>query len=89
MGAQEVTAFLSHLARARDVELPEALARKYPDAPYEWGWKFVFPSHKVSRDPRTGAVRRHHVFENYLIRGVKEAARGARGIAGPLDRMPG
>jgi len=61
-----------------DVELPDAIARKYPRAPYEWGWKFVFPSHKLSVDPRTGVIRRHHVFENYLIRGVKEAARAAR-----------
>ncbi|MGB3936003.1 MAG: tyrosine-type recombinase/integrase [Burkholderiales bacterium] len=37
-----------------DVELPDALARKYPKAPYEWGWKFVFPSHKLSTDPATG-----------------------------------
>jgi integron integrase len=81
-----------HLARAKllhdrdvaegygDVELPDALARKYPRAPYEWGWKFVFPSHKRSVDPRSGAIRRHHVYENYLIRAVKEAARAA-GIA--------
>ena len=61
-----------------DVELPDAIARKYPRAPYEWGWKFVFPSHKLSVEPRTGVIRRHHVFENYLIRGVKEAARAAR-----------
>jgi integron integrase len=60
-----------------DVELPDALARTYPRAPYEWGWKFVFPSHKRSVDPRTGAIRRHHVYENYLIRGVKYAARAA------------
>ena len=63
-----------------EVELPDALARKYPRAPYEWGWKFVFPSHKYSADPRTGVIRRHHVYENYVIRGVKEAARAA-GIA--------
>jgi len=63
-----------------DVELPDALARKYPRAPYQWGWKFVFPSHKLSTDPRTGVIRRHHMFENYLARAVKEAARAA-GIA--------
>lgn len=63
-----------------DVELPDALARKYPRAPYEWGWKFVFPSYKRSVDPRSGAIRRHHVYENFLIRGVKEAALAA-GIA--------
>jgi integron integrase len=59
-----------------DVELPDAIARKYPRAPYEWGWKFVFPSQHRSVDPRTGAIR-HHVYENYVIRGVKEAARAA------------
>ena len=63
-----------------DVELPDAIARKYPRAPYEWGWKFVFPSYKRSVDPKTGVIRRHHVYENYLIRGVKGAARAA-GIA--------
>ena len=80
----------SHLARVRelherdlargygDVELPHALARKYPRAPYEWAWKFVFPSRKLSVDPATGVIRRHHVFENYLARGVKEAAKAAR-----------
>ncbi len=36
-----------------DVELPDAIARKYPRAPYEWGWKFVFPSHKRSVDRGT------------------------------------
>ena len=77
----------AHLARVKalherdlargygDVELPHALARKYPKAPYEWGWKFVFPSHRLSIDPDSGVVRRHHVYENFLIRGVKEAAR--------------
>jgi integron integrase len=63
-----------------DVELPDAIARKYPRAPYEWGWKFVFPSYKRSVDPRTGVIRRHHLYENYLIRGIKQAARAA-GIA--------
>ena len=63
-----------------DVELPDAIARKYRRAPYEWAWKFVFPSHKLSVDPKTGAVRRNHVYENFVIRGVKEAARAA-GIA--------
>ena len=82
----------AHLARVRtlhdedlasghgDVELPDALHAKYPRAQYEWGWKFVFPSHKLSVDPRTGVIRRHHVYENFLIRAVKSAARAA-GIA--------
>lgn len=61
-----------------DVELADAIARKYPRAPYEWGWKFAFPSHRLSTDPATGVVRRHHLYENYVIRGVKEAVRAAR-----------
>jgi integrase len=60
-----------------DVELPDALRVKYPRAPYQLGWKFVFPSHKLSVDPTTGVIRRHHVYENYLIRAVKVAARAA------------
>ena len=63
-----------------DVELPDALARKYPRAQHEWAWQFVFPSHKLSVDRRSGAIRRHHVYENFVIRGLKEAVRMA-GIA--------
>jgi integron integrase len=63
-----------------EVEMPDALARKYPRAPYEWAWKFVFPSYKRSADRETGVIRRHHVYENYVIRGVRQAARAA-GIA--------
>ena len=60
-----------------DVELPDALQRKYPRMGYEWAWKFVFPSRQRSIDPRTGVIRRHHVYENYLIRAVKHAVRAA------------
>ena len=67
-----------------EVELPHALARKYPRAQYQWGWKFVFPSHKLSTDPRTRVVRRHHVYENYVARGVAQAAR-AGGIVKPVS----
>jgi integron integrase len=63
-----------------DVELPDALMRKYPRAGYDWAWKFVFPAHRYSTDPRTGVIRRHHVYEDVLIRAVKQAARSA-GIA--------
>ena len=59
------------------VELPDALLVKYPRAACDWGWKFVFPSYKLSVDKRTGEIRRHHVYENYLIRAVKQAARSA------------
>jgi integrase len=45
------------------VWLPHALARKYPSAPREPGWQYVFPSDQLSRDPRDGEQRRHHVYE--------------------------
>jgi site-specific recombinase XerD len=44
----------------------------------------VFPSHKRSIDPRSGVIRRHHVYENYVTRGVKSAAHAA-GIAKPVS----
>src|SRR5258708_3731634 len=66
------------LANGRgDVELPHALMRKYPRAAYEWGWKFVFPSHKLSVDPGSGVIRRHHVYDDVPGRAVKQAARAA------------
>ena len=59
------------------VYLPYALERKYPNANREWGWQYVFPSGNHSIDPRSGVKRRHHVSDNYLPRGVKEAVRKA------------
>jgi len=67
------------LAGHGEVYLPHALARKYPNAGREFGWQYVFPSPRHSRDPRSGAVRRHHVDEGTLQRAVK-AARQAAGI---------
>jgi len=59
------------------VHLPFALNRKYPNAELEWGWQYVFPSSKRSKDPRTGIVRRHHIDESVLQRSVKVAIRAA------------
>lgn len=42
------------------VYLPHALARTYPRAPFAWGWQYVFPSTRISIDPRSGHRRRHH-----------------------------
>ncbi len=64
------------------VELPHALARKYPGASRTWGWFWVFPAPTLSRDPRTGVVRRHHLHEERLQRAVKRAVRAAN-IAKP------
>ena len=44
-----------------DVYLPFALARKYPRAGREWCWQYVFPAERLSRDPRGGSIRRHHI----------------------------
>ena len=54
--------------------------RKFPNAGRDWVWQFAFPSASVSKDPRSGIVRRHHAHESGLQRAVKEAARRA-GIA--------
>ena len=66
------------------VYLPFALERKYLNANREWGWQYVFPSQKRSVDPRTGAVRRHHLSELVLQRAVKRAIRAA-GIYKPAS----
>lgn len=59
------------------VYLPYALARKYPAAATEWVWQYAFPASKLSVDPRSGAVRRHHASEDHLQpalgRAVKES----------------
>jgi len=63
---------------AGEVWLPHALARKYPNAGRELGWQYVFPAPRLSRDPRSGRMRRHHVDESVLQRAI----RGARDKAG-------
>jgi integron integrase len=59
------------------VYLPYALHRKYPNADREWGWQYVFPATKLSREPRSGIVMRHHLDESALRRVVKAAIRSA------------
>ena len=78
-----------HLARVRElhrhdlarnagaVYLPSALARKYRKAARDWRWQYVFPAPKMSIDPRSGEVRRHHVPEKNLQNAVKTAIRAA------------
>jgi integron integrase len=79
-------ALREHLSRVRQlfeedvrqgfaaVYLPDALARKYPNAPKEWIWQYLFPSGRLSIDPRSGNTRRHHLHENGLQKAVKKAA---------------
>ena len=59
------------------VTLPDALARKYPNADREWGWQFVFPASRVCHDPKWGAPSRFHLHESAMQRAVTAAVRAA------------
>jgi len=88
MAEPEINAFVTHLAvHERDladgwgrVELPEARGRKYPGAPAEWRWQWVFPQQRRWTDRRTGHHGRHHVHPTVVQRAVKDAVQRA-GIA--------
>ncbi len=77
-----------HGAALRDglgsVELPYALATKYPNASREWAWQWVFPASRPYVDRVSGERRRHHLHESVLQRAVKEAVRRA-GIPKPAS----
>lgn len=66
------------------VFLPYALAKKYPYAARDWAWQYVFPSQKLSVDPRSedATTRRHHVQDQAIQRAVRQAVRDA-GISKP------
>jgi len=84
-----VPALMLHLAKVQaqhtedlangrgEVELPFALDRKYPSAPFEWVWQYVFPAAGCSKDPRSGRTRRHHVYETSVQKAVKLATKRA------------
>jgi integron integrase len=63
-----------------EAPLPDALARKYPNAGREWGWQYVFAADRLAVDPADGKVRRYHVHGKALQAAVKRA-RHAAGIA--------
>jgi len=79
-----------HLKRVKDlhekdlaegygaVYLPHALSKKYPRAEREWAWQYVFPSARLSVDPRSGETRRHHIQDQAIQRAVRQAVRDAR-----------
>jgi integron integrase len=69
-------------AGAGRVALPGTLAVKYPSAPGEWGWQWVFPATRLYRDVATGERRRHHLHESVVQRAVKDTVRAA-GIPRP------
>lgn len=66
------------------VWLPDALARKYPNASTQFAWFWLFPSTRLALDPRSGVVRRHHVFEQVPQRALKQAAVTA-GVLRPVS----
>ena len=59
------------------VELPHALARKYPHANREWRWQFVFPQQKRWVNRQTGKQGRHHVHESLVQKAIAAAVRNA------------
>lgn len=85
-----------HLARRRalydkdaaagraQVFMPDALAQKYPKAAVQWAWQYVFVAAGLSKDPRSGETRRHHLDELQVQRQVKRAAENAS-IAKPVS----
>ena len=82
-------ALTAHLGRVRErheadtaagygrVYLPHALAEKFPHAAGEFRWQYVFPSAKLSVDPRSGVKRRHHAHESAVGRAITAAVRAA------------
>lgn len=91
-----VPALILHLAKVKaqhtedlargygEVELPGRMDKKSPKAALAWEWQYIFPAGGFSRDPRSGAVRRHHMYETSLQKHVKMAARKA-GITKPVS----
>jgi integron integrase len=57
------------------VNVPDALSQKDPDAGKEWRWQYVFPSPRLSADPRSGKMQRHHLFEAGIRRSVSQAVK--------------
>ena len=56
-----------------EVYLPTALERKYKNANRDWVWQYVFPAHKLSKDPRSNKTRRHHVHGTVIHKALKKA----------------
>ncbi len=64
-------------AGAGEVFLPNALVRKYPTAAREWCWQYVFPADGLSRDPRSGKIRRHHISDKTVQHAMKKAMKAS------------
>ena len=64
-------------AECGTVYLPKALRRKYPNAEVEWPWQWVFPSPRLSEDPRSGITRRHHLSQSHIQKQVRAAVKAS------------
>jgi len=99
MAEPEINAFLTHLAvkgkvkaiHEKDltggwgrVQLPDALDRKYPNAPRDWRWQWVFPQEHRWKNGKTGEEGRHHVDESILQNVLN---RGGHGVKSPVDTL--
>lgn len=60
------------------VWMPNALAKKYPSANKTLPWQYLFPSFKLSADPQTGEIRRHHFHHTGVRKAIKGAAKKAK-----------
>lgn len=60
-----------------EVYLPAALERKYPNAVRDWGWQYVFSAEKLSVDPRSGKIRRHHISPSSIQKTMKKTVQKA------------
>jgi len=60
-----------------EVYLPDALAKKYSNTGKDWGWQYVFPSARLSVDPRSGKIRRHHISETAIQSAIANAVKKA------------
>jgi len=94
LGESIVDDLKSHLAKVKplydqdvsdgnaNVYMPNALAEKYPSASRSWDWQYAFPSSKLSKDPRGGAIRRHHINESNVQKAIR-AAKNKAGLSKP------
>ncbi|MBT3299821.1 MAG: integron integrase [Candidatus Marinimicrobia bacterium] len=76
----ERVAYLHALDQKNEVPgvfIPYSIEKKYPSVSKDFGWYFLFPGKSLSKDPITGIIRRHHVHESNIQRGVKKAIKMA------------
>ena len=64
--------------RWEGVSIPNALAQKYPTAPREWIWQYLFPAERLSVDPRSQRLLRHHLHPTSIQKAIRRAASEAK-----------